>query len=307
MHGGCWPLPTWSPLLALLALLCCPLARADRGTEQVALAASGRYDMLEQLLEAQQAKGPLDTRDRHALCYAYSKTKRYARLMACLSLLASNLQRGDKPTRLFALDDATPALGLMRSEAQLELGQYASAAATARATGEWLAADRSDDLDMVFNAIAAEAMALTFAGERERAVLLAGRLAGLGTGTMGAYASAKAMALARVRMALGDYAGVLAAFDSDKLFAVNVFQQDTDPAGCLGNGVQTDRRQLPLPARGRARRVRRRHALAVAPGAGRRWQQRRLADRRRGVRIAPERRPGDAVGLRNGAGQGHER
>jgi CHAT domain-containing protein len=210
-------------LLALLVLLCCSPARADRGTEQVALAASGRYDQLEQMLEAQLAKGPLDTRDRHALCYAYSKTKRYARLMACLDQLAVNLARGDKSTRLFALDDATPALGLMRSEAQLELGQYAAGAATARETSAWLAADRSDDLDMVFNAMAAEAVALSLAGERAPALLLAKRLAGLGTGTMGAYASAKAMALARVRMALGDYAGVLAAFDSDKMFAVNVF------------------------------------------------------------------------------------
>jgi CHAT domain-containing protein len=210
-----WPL--------LLALLCCGPAWADRGTDQVALAASGRYDQLEQMLEAQLAKGPLDTRDRHALCYAYSKTKRYARLMDCLDQLAANLQRGDKRTRLFALDDATPALGLMRSEAQLELGQYAAAAATARRTGEWLAADNSDDLDMVFNAIAAESVALSLAGERERALVLANKLAGLGTGMMGAYASAKSMALARARMALGDYPGVLAAFNSDKMFAVNVF------------------------------------------------------------------------------------
>ncbi|MET0857323.1 MAG: CHAT domain-containing protein, partial [Telluria sp.] len=213
LHG--WPL--------LLVLLSCLPAWADRTTEQVALAASGRYDELERVLEAQQAKGALDTRDRHALCYAYSKTKRYARLMACLDQLALNLQRGDKRTRLFALDDATPALGLMRSEAQLELGQYAAAADTARRTSDWLASDQSDDLDMVFNAIAAESIALSLGGERDRAVLLANRLAALGTGTMGAYRSAKAMALARTRMALGDFSGVLAAFDSDKMFAVNVF------------------------------------------------------------------------------------
>ncbi len=213
----------WPYLLAALALVAGAPVRADRSTEQVALAASGRYDQLEQVLEAQLRKGPLDTRDRHALCYAYSKTKRYARLMACLDQLALNLKRGDTPTRLFALDDATPALGLMRSEAQLELGQYAAAAATARGTADWLAADDSSDLDMVFNAIAAEAVALTLAGERERARALTTRLAGLGTGPMNAYGSAKAMALARARMALGDYAGVLAAFDSDKMFAVNVF------------------------------------------------------------------------------------
>ncbi|PIL42788.1 hypothetical protein CR105_22720 [Massilia eurypsychrophila] len=213
MHA--WPL--------LLCLLFCAPALADRGTDQVALAASGRYDQLEQMLEAQLKAGPLDTRDRHALCFAYSKTKRYARLMACLDQLALALQRGDKRTRLFALDDATPALGLMRSEAQLELGQYGAAADTARRAGEWLAADQSDDLDMVFNAIAAESIALTLGGEPARGAALANRLAGLGTGMMGAYAGAKSMALARARMALGDYAGVLAAFDGDKMFAVNVF------------------------------------------------------------------------------------
>ena len=41
---------------------------ADQSTDQIALAASGRYDQLEKQLESQLAKGPLDTRDRHAIC-----------------------------------------------------------------------------------------------------------------------------------------------------------------------------------------------------------------------------------------------
>ncbi|MES2153276.1 MAG: CHAT domain-containing protein [Pseudomonadota bacterium] len=206
-----------------LLLSFCLSAQADRSTEQVAMAAGGRYDQLEKSLEAQLAQGPLDTRDRHALCYAYSKTKRYARLMECLDQLALNLKKGDKRTRLFALDDATPSLGLMRSEAQLELGQYEAAVLSAQRTLEWLAADQSEDLDMVFNALAAEAIALAMNGERDRALQVHTQLMRTSAGMLGPYASAKAFALARTRMALGDYEGVLAALNGDKLFAVNVF------------------------------------------------------------------------------------
>ena len=38
--------------LLFLVLLSCPLAWADRSTEQVAPAAGGSYDQIEQLLEA---------------------------------------------------------------------------------------------------------------------------------------------------------------------------------------------------------------------------------------------------------------
>jgi CHAT domain-containing protein len=210
-------------LLLLLSLACCGSARADRGTEQVALAANGRFDRLEQMLEAQARQGPLDTRDRHALCYAYSRTKRYAQLMSCLDQLALNLQNGgDHSTRLFALDDATPALGLMRAEALSELGQYEAAVSTARANLEWLEKDRGDDMDMLYNSMAALSVAYTLSGERDKGAAMAARIA-RGGGMFSSYSSAQVLALARARMALGDYQGVLAALDSDKLFAVNVF------------------------------------------------------------------------------------
>ncbi|MGV7208255.1 CHAT domain-containing protein [Oxalobacteraceae bacterium A2-2] len=208
----------------LASLACLAPARADSGTEQVALAASGRYDLLEQMLEAQAARAPLDVRDRHALCYAYSRTKRYGPLLACLDQLEQALrQPGDHATRLFALDDATPALGVMRAEAQIELGQYPEAAATARRTLDWLKAERSDDLDMVFNSQAALAIAQVLAGQRSEAQELAAQLARAGTGLTGDYAGARTLALARVRMALGDYAGVLSVLEGDKQFGVNVF------------------------------------------------------------------------------------
>lgn len=209
--------------LALL-LACCAPAKADRTTEQVALAASGRFDQLEKVLEAQAARGPLDTRDRHALCYAYSKTKRYTQLMACLDQLAVNLQQGgDKSTRLFALDDATPALGVMRADALLDLGEYEAAIKVARGNVAWLEADQSDDLDMLYNSMAALAIAHALNGERPKGFDIVERMA-RAKGTMfSAYSSAKALAIARARMALGDWQGVLDALDSDKLFAVNIF------------------------------------------------------------------------------------
>lgn len=210
--------------LAALSLcaLCAP-ALADRSTEQIALAAGGRYDQLEQQLEALAARAPLDTRDRHALCYAYSKTKRYNRLMACLDQLEQSLKQGSRRTRLFALDDATPALGIMRAEALIELGQYPAAIAAAGRNLQWLKDERSDDLDMVFNTLAALSIAHAMAGARAPAQRVAGELAQTSAGLFGPYAGAKALALARARMALADYPGVIAALDSDKSFAVNVF------------------------------------------------------------------------------------
>ena len=65
------------------------------------------------LMEAEEAKHPLNTRDRHALCFAYSKTKRYNKLLPCLDKLAENVRKGDLRTRLFGLDDATPTIHII--------------------------------------------------------------------------------------------------------------------------------------------------------------------------------------------------
>jgi CHAT domain-containing protein len=211
-------------IAVVLALALCAPAWADRTTDQVAMAASGRFDQLEKALEEQAARGPLDTRDRHALCYAYSKTKRYTQLMACLDQLAILLQQGgDKSTRLFALEDATPALGLMRAEALLDLGQYDAAIKIARANVAWLEEDQSDDLDMVYNSMAAVAIGHALHGDKAKGHEIVERMVKAKGSMFSAYSSAKALAIARARMALGDWQGVLDALDSDKLFAVNIF------------------------------------------------------------------------------------
>lgn len=227
-HAGIRSRGWCGPLLRLLAAcvlggLCCASAQADQSTDQIALAAGGRFDLLEQQLEAQLAKGPLDTRDRHALCWAYSKTKRYTRLMACLDQLALSLQKGSRRTRLFQLDDATPSMGLMRAEALLELGQYANAIKEASRNLAWLKQDGSDDLDMLVNTEAILSMAYTLSGERDRGAQMAQTIAQANIGVLSPYAGARALALARARMALGDYHGVIEALNADKTFAINVF------------------------------------------------------------------------------------
>lgn len=217
-----------SAQLVARAVLLCGLflpgfAWADQSTNQIALAATGRFDQLEKQLEAQLALAPLDTRDRHALCWTYSKTKRYTKLMACLDELELTLKKGSKRTRLFALDDATPSLGIMRAEALLELGQYTASVAEAKRNLEWLKKDASDDLDMVVNTMAVLSMALTLSGDKDSGFQIAQQLAQTRIGILSPYAGAKAMALARARMALGDYAGVIDALNADKTFTVNVF------------------------------------------------------------------------------------
>ena len=51
-------------LAALWLVLFLGAARADYGTDQTAYAAQGRYDLIEQQVEALRAKGPLRTRDQ---------------------------------------------------------------------------------------------------------------------------------------------------------------------------------------------------------------------------------------------------
>lgn len=225
---------TVKKLAVMLTLVLTAPAWADRTTDQVAMAASGRFDQLEKALEEQAARGPLDTRDRHALCYAYSKTKRYTQLMACLDQLAILLQKGgDKSTRLFALDDATPALGQMRAEALLDLGQYDAAIKIARANVAWLEEDQSDDLDMVYNSMAAVAIGHALNGEKAKGHEIVERMVKAQGSMFSAYSSAKALAIARARMALGDWQGVLDALNSDKLFSVNIFLDKLFSGGFL--------------------------------------------------------------------------
>jgi CHAT domain-containing protein len=108
----------------------------------------------------------------------------------------------------------------MRADALIELGQYAQAQGEAAQAVAWLEKNDIGAEDMLFNALAAQALAHALAGERDRAEAIVRHLAEQSAGD---YASAKALALARARMGLKDYRGVIDALRDDSGFAVRIF------------------------------------------------------------------------------------
>lgn len=210
-------------LLLAASLLWSLQASADYSTDQIGYAASGRYDLLEKSILDRGTEQRLGTRDLHALCFAYSKTKQYTQLFSCLDQLESSVRSGDRRTRLFGLEDATPTIYLMRAEALIELARYPEAIAQAEKAERWLKDDDSDDLDMVSNALATLSLAHTLNGDEDNGWKYERQLRAVPISKFGDYATAKAMALARCRMALRDYEGVIAAIRGDSAFALNVF------------------------------------------------------------------------------------
>ncbi len=211
---------------------------ADSGSKQFEYAANGRFDELQQLIESEEAQHPLNTRDRHALCFAYSKTKRYNKLLPCLDKLAENVRKGDLRTRLFGLDDATPAIHIMRADALIELGQYLPAKVEAQKALDWLRKEDSEDLDMVIHSLAALSLASTLGGQRadgERYALELSRI-NASAFTNADYAGVRAMALGRVYMALGEYQQALDGIRSDSTFKLKTFL-DNLVSGALFRGM----------------------------------------------------------------------
>ena len=189
-------------------------ARADYGTDQTSYAATGRFDLIEKQVEAMAQQGPLRTRDPRALCFAYSKLKRYDRLMPCLDTLQALVAKGDRRTRIFGLDDATPAIHLLRAEALTDLGNYAGARKEANNALVWLRRENSGDDDMVVNAYAAVAVAAALQGDtivaRQTVDLLKDYK------VRSDYKRAKAMAQARAQMAVGAWADVIVTLESSE-------------------------------------------------------------------------------------------
>ena len=189
-------------------------ARADYGTDQTSYAATGRFDLIEKQVEAMAQQGPLRTRDQHALCFAYSKLKRYDRLMPCLDTLQALVAKGDRRTRIFGLDDATPAIHLLRAEALTDLGNYAGARKEANNALVWLRRENSGDDDMVVGAYAAVAVAAALQGDaivaRQTVELLKDYK------VKSDYKRAKAMAQARAQMAVGAWADVIVTLESSE-------------------------------------------------------------------------------------------
>lgn len=212
--------------LLACALLCFPsfTAHADSSSLQFEYAANGRFDELQKLLEQEEANHSLNTRDQHALCYAYSKTKHYNKLLLCLDKLAESVKKGNRRTRLFGLDDATPTIYVMRADALIELGQYPASVAEAQKGLDWVRKESSDDKDMEIHFLAALSLASTLGGKRSDGEKFAAELGNVNVSfPYSDYANAKAMALGRVYMALGDFQKALDGIHSDSTFNIKSF------------------------------------------------------------------------------------
>lgn len=211
-------------LLAGVFLLVANSVRADFGGDQIRYATTGRFDLLEQLTEQRAAEKSLSTADLHGLCYAYSKIKRYSKLFDCLSKLEQSIQSGDRRSRLFGLHDTTPTVLIMRAEAFLELGQFGEAQKAAAVAVKWLEDDDTDDFDMLSAAYAVWSLAYSLAENPQKGREIEQKLSGLALGWIGGdYASAKAFSVAKARMGLKDYQGVIDALRADRAFSVNIF------------------------------------------------------------------------------------
>ncbi len=222
------PYRRWLPALAgvlCLGLLPAPPARADLYSEVSSFATTGRFDRIERTIEAVAAKRELSNQERHALCFAYSKTKRYDRLLPCLDKLEAGLKKGSPRTWLFGLDDATPVVHLMRSVARTDLAQYGEAKAEAKKAMDWLGGDYDGFADVAIEALAVQSIAETLSGDPARGRALAKELEqlDLAWGEAQDFATIRSMALARAYAALGDYREVLRVIREDSHFAWRVW------------------------------------------------------------------------------------
>lgn len=210
-------------MLTLLVAAAAPAA-AISGNEQVRLAGEGRFDELARRLTDENAGPAMSTADRHAQCFAFSKIKDYRQLEACLDALEAGVRRGDRRTRLFGFDDATPAVMLMRAEAAIDLGDYdAAIVATGRAT-TWLTDTRSDDRDVEIQALSMTAIAHALAGRPAEAEAAYDRLGKVDVSwpQYNSHANAKVLALARAAIALGRWEDALKALSNNKAYRLQV-------------------------------------------------------------------------------------
>ena len=221
----------------LLALVLAAPAWALSGNEQVSLAGAGKFDQLALGIEQMVGREPMKVADWHALCFAYSRIKRYSRILDCLNNLEKALAGRDKRSRLFGLDDATPTVYQMRAEALIELGQYEQAMAQTERVLAWFRDEQSDDLDIKINALAARSLASGLMGKRADAEKYAAELDAVPMSMLGGdYIGAKSLALARVNMALGRWQKTLDALAQDRTLGLRSFL-DNLASGAFLRGI----------------------------------------------------------------------
>lgn len=154
-------------------------------------------DVMEQKVPA-LAQGK--TADLVYLCFAYSKIRQYDRLFPCIEQMERNLRAGDR--MLFWWDfSSTPAL--LRAVAAMEFGDYAQAVEAADLAVRLTDPPQSYRQLRIY-ALSAAGLARGLAGQREAASAFADKLAAVPAD--GLEVSDKYLGLARIHMALGEYA-----------------------------------------------------------------------------------------------------
>lgn len=211
--------------IAVFLLFSLHETRAGVDGESIKLAANGQYAALESLMETEEGQHPLGSRDRHALCFAYSKIKRYDRLFPCLDQLTQQVAKGDRRTRIFGLDDATPSIHLMQAEAMLELGRYQEAASKAKSAMDWIAKEGSDDRDFELQALSTMVIASVLSGQRDEAKNTLKKIETMSTAfpLFDDYTPTRVFALARSHVALGNYSEAAALLEGDGYFKLRRF------------------------------------------------------------------------------------
>lgn len=180
-------------------------------------AAQGRN---QKLLEVTQQQGVKSTADQHQLCYALLQTKRYAPLATCLDDLERRINAGDRRTRLFGLEDATPAVWIMRAEMQLELGRSDAALEQAQRALNWIERTKEQDRWVLLSALSAATLAAQRVPDISKAsnYLQALEKVSVSYPLYHNHATTKSLALARAYMSVRQYDKVLQALQADSSF-----------------------------------------------------------------------------------------
>ena len=173
-----------------------------------------RFVEMQQLMESRiedPVKAPFS--QLFYLCYAYSRVKNYQKLFSCLDQLQLDIDKGDY--RLFVFDFRS-APALMRSEAWMEFGDYEKSLSEAEVAYQ-LTNTKKTYKQMRIYALTAIGLVHALMGERKEAERYASELESISTHYPDTLLSSdKYIGLAKIYMALGDYARALASIREDE-------------------------------------------------------------------------------------------
>ncbi|MEI7613971.1 MAG: CHAT domain-containing protein [Betaproteobacteria bacterium] len=214
-------------LLILLAVLSA-LAQAQQSLTSLEIA--GRFAELEKAAEAKVASTTEPSISALApLCVAYSKLKRYAKLFPCLDAIDRHIAGGNveiETDRSFVTNsDATALSATLRAQAHLEMGDYLHAVSYAQTALKQIQDRQPSGLwpptkYRLLN-LGVIPVAQAMAGNREEALKELKEIEKFSYPYVGnaAWRPMKAYAMARVYMALDDYAAALPFVASDDWYS----------------------------------------------------------------------------------------